>query len=101
METTESKFDQMYDNSDLIKKIQKVVVRKKMSLRFQSAFTNAEEQIEAEKTILNDEYQKFEKFDVSVIAGAREKITRLEAAQQALKDEYKELFGRELPVREY
>lgn len=90
-------FDILYEASDeALKAMKKPLVRRKLKRAIQSAFDDAEgRKIKAEET-LSTVRKDFENYDINRILGAQAEIIKVEKAQKALKDEFREMFDEEL-----
>ena len=90
-------FDTLYDaTDDTLKAMKKPLVRRKLKRAIQSAFDDAEgRKIKAEETLANVR-KDFENYDVNKILYAQAEIVKVNKAQKALKDEFKEMFDEDL-----
>ena len=90
-------FDTLYDaTDDVLKAMKKPLVRRKLKRAIQSAFDDAEgKKIKAEESLANTR-KDFENYDVNKILYAQAEIVKVNKAQKALKEEFKEMIDEDL-----
>lgn len=77
--------------------LQKPQERKKLKMKFEAAYTNAEEKKVNAKLDLSN-LRDPQKFDINKMFELRETIEQLEKQQDLLKDEYEMAFDKEMKV---
>ena len=90
-------FDTLYEaTDDALKAMKKPLVRRKLKRTIQSAFDNAENDKIAAEESLHKERKNFETYDINSILAAQAKLIKIDKTQQALREEFKEMFDEDL-----
>jgi len=94
-------FDSLYEASDAIKKkFKKPIIARTTKRKLASAYDSAEGiKLAAEKKIV-DIRQDLENYDVNALLKAKKEVAETQTLQAMIKQEYLELFGKEMVVEE-
>ena len=94
---TETLFEKLYSaTDDLIKKMQKPLVERKLKRKMESAWDDAENRkIQAEERI-NKARKNFENFDVNEILEQKKLFKQCKDLQIEIEVEFKDYFGEKL-----
>lgn len=96
--TTKSVFDTLYDKSDeAIKALKKPLIKRKVKRSFMSAYDDAENKKVDADVRLQELRGRFDDFDVNDILEQKLIVDENENLQKLIADEYKVLFGVEIP----
>jgi uncharacterized protein YbcC (UPF0753/DUF2309 family) len=94
-------FDSFYMASkELIQQLQKPLVRNKIKRKLQTAFDDAESKINEALIKLNKSREDFENYNINTILEQKAIITQCKSLQEQIKQEYQELFAKEMNVEQ-
>lgn len=101
---TESKtglFDKLYAAAaGVYDEVKKPLVKNKIKRRLQAAYDDAESRINEGNIQIQKTREDFEKYDVNIVLNYKAGIAKSRELQNEIKDEYLELFGKQMPISE-
>jgi hypothetical protein len=90
-------FEQLYSaTEEVLKKMQKPLVERKLKRKQQSALDDAENRKILAEEKLNKARKEFDNYDINDILRAKKEIKTCEELATEIRKEYKEYFGEEL-----
>lgn len=94
-------FDEIYSRTEEgLKMVMKPVVRKQVKGTLSSSYNDAESKKITAESKIEELRTDIKNFDVNAILEQRQIITECRRLQKFIANEYKELFGKDMPVDE-
>jgi hypothetical protein len=92
-------FERLYDlGKEGLKAMKQPLIANQVKRKLQSAFDDAENKKDTAVNKLNTAREDLVNYNVNVVLEAQKMITECNTLQDAIKAEYKELFGKDMPL---